>query len=99
MAKYDVYPSSDANGYLLDVQTDFMDHYDTRVVVPLMSIGMSPDAANTLNPVFTIGPDQYVMTTQYMSSVPTSILQSPVTNLSRHFAEITNALDFLFQGY
>lgn len=39
------------------------------------------------------------MVTQYISSVRASELTHPVGNLSEHFAEVTAALDMLFQGY
>ncbi|MDG4878834.1 CcdB family protein [Mesorhizobium sp. WSM4935] len=35
MARYDVFASGIEGGYLLDVQSDLLDHFKTRVVVPL----------------------------------------------------------------
>jgi len=39
------------------------------------------------------------MATQFLASVPASILANPVQNLANEFAEITNALDMVFQGF
>lgn len=99
MAKYDVYPNPDGSGYLLDVQADLLDGLNTRVVVPLFQIQDAPDPAKYLNPIFDVNGDRVVMMTQFMASVPSSILTSPVATLSDQFAEITNALDMVFQGF
>ena len=36
MARYDVYANPNADGYLLELQTDLLDELKTRVVVPLI---------------------------------------------------------------
>ena len=99
MAKYDVYAAPSGTGYLLDVQADLLDGLNTRIVVPLFRPNEAPKSAQYLNPIFDIEGHQAVMVTQFMASVPTSILKTPITNLSDHFAEITNALDMVFQGF
>jgi toxin CcdB len=38
MARYDVFASGIEGGYLLDVQSDLLDHFKTRVVVPLLPL-------------------------------------------------------------
>lgn len=40
-----------------------------------------------------------VMVTQFMAAIPRSTLNDPLTNLSEQFAEITAALDMVFQGF
>jgi toxin CcdB len=99
MAKYDVYPFPDRTGYLLDVQAELLDYLNTRVVVPLLPISEAPKPAKRLNPLFDIGGSQVVMVTQFLAPAPVAILRNPTTNLSNHFAEITNALDLVFQGF
>jgi toxin CcdB len=99
MAKHDVYALPDRNGYLLDVQTDLLDAMNTRVVVPLFSIGDAPAAAKILNPIFEVDGEDVVMITQFMAAIHVSELKNPVTNLSGKFAEITRALDMVFQVF
>lgn len=99
MARHDVYPNPGGPGYLLDVQADLLDGLNTRIVVPLFPEKDAPQPAARLNPVFEIEGLRIVMTTQFLAAVPASILKTPVTNLSGQFAEITNALDMVFQGF
>lgn len=40
-----------------------------------------------------------MMATEQISAVPQKLLDEPVTDLSDKFAEVTGALDFLFQGF
>lgn len=99
MAKYDVHRDPGGNGFLLDVQADLLDRLNTRVVVPLLPEPAAPTAATRLNPVLTVAGADYVMVTQFLAAVPASVLGAPVANLSDSFAEITGALDMLFQGF
>jgi len=39
------------------------------------------------------------MVTQFLAAVPVSILLQPVDNISDRFADVTNALDMVFQGF
>ena len=50
MARFDLYHNPDG-GYLLDVQTDLLNHLNTRMVVPLLPMQTAPKPAATLNPV------------------------------------------------
>ncbi|MEE9429340.1 MAG: CcdB family protein [Paracoccaceae bacterium] len=99
MAKYDVYEHPDKSGYLLDVQADLLDQLNTRVVVPLLAKSRAPKPATRLNPEFKLKGKQYVMVTQFIATVPRSILKDPVSNLREEFAEITSAIDMLIQGF
>ncbi len=99
MAKHDVYANPDGPGYLLDVQSDLLDPLNTRVVVPLFPLAEAPHPAKRLNPIFEIEGSDVVMVTQFMAAVPVNILQERVTNISAQFAEITDALDMVFQGF
>lgn len=98
MARFDVYPSPDGMGYLLDVQADLLSDLSTRVVVPLMPMRLAPTPAKRLDPVFAIHSESYVMVTQFLSAVPVAILKTPVSNLIQHDTEITAALDMLLTG-
>lgn len=99
MARFDVYPNPDGNGFLLDVQADLLDGLNTRVVVPLIPATKAPMPAKRLNPVFDIEGESYVMVTQFMAAVPVVILKAPVASLAGSDVEIGNALDMLFVGF
>ncbi len=99
MARYDIYESPDGVGYVLDVQTDLLEGLSTRIVVPLLPSDMAPQPAQRLNPVFEIGEEPHILVTQFLASVPLSLLRTPAGNLSDRSFEITNALDMVFQGF
>jgi toxin CcdB len=105
MARFDVYPNPGAHAsttpYLLDVQSDLLDSLDSRVVIPLCSLDQfAPVKLPTrLTPVLNILGNEYVLETPKMGAVPRRILKGCVASLERDQAQITGALDFLFQGY
>lgn len=98
MARFSVYDNPEGQGFLLDVQTNLLNHLNTRMVVPLLPAGSAPTPAQTLNPMFEIHGSLYVMATQYMAAVPSKILKEPVQSAADRAFEITSALDCLFQG-
>ena len=105
MARFDVYanPGSHASTtpYLLDVQSDLLDGLDTRMVVPLRSLNAFPKVklSTRLTPVLSIRGEELLMETPKMGAVPQRVLKTPVTSLASEQAQISAALDFLFQGY
>ena len=99
MARFDIYPNPNQQGYLLDVQADLLDDLNTRVVVSVMPLKNAPQPAKRLNPVWEIMGEPHVMVTQFMAAVPTPMLKNPVANLSGNAEEITNALDMVFLGF
>ena len=99
MARYDIYPSPDGRGYLLDIQTDLLHGLNTRVVVPLLPEGDGPLAAKILNPVFVIGAQSHMMATQFLSAVPATILRNATGTLRDRADDITRATDMLFHGF
>jgi toxin CcdB len=99
MARYDLFSSIDAEGYLLDVQTGLLDHLKTRVVIPLLPAETTPAPIMRLNPIFEIGGRRYVLATQLLSAVPVQELTRREHSLSTHHDQIVAALDMLFQGF
>ncbi|WP_207456961.1 CcdB family protein [Azospirillum sp. SYSU D00513] len=99
MARFDVYRNADGPGYLLDLQADFLESLNTRVVAPLLPPSNAPVPAKTLNPRFRVGDDEVIMVIQYLAAVPTSSLGQPIANLARHHDEIVDAVDLLMQGF
>lgn len=105
MARFDVFNNSGAAAgttpYLLDVQSDLLDGLDSCMVIPLRSMGQFANIKRPtrLTPSLRIGDEDYLLETPKMASVPRRFLKSPVTTLAHEQAQITAALDFLFQGY
>jgi len=99
MARYDVFAGAADDSYLIDVQTDLIDHLRTRVVVPLLPSGSTPPPIRKLNPVFEIGGRKLVMATQFMATVPVAELGESRFNLAMHQEQIEGALEMLFQGF
>ncbi len=104
MAQFDVYPNPNPSTvknipYLLDVQSNLLDHLITRVVVPLARpevIGNK--SARYLNPVFEIRGEKLVMLTPEMAGVSAKHLGQTVASLRERHAEIIRAVDVVFSG-
>jgi toxin CcdB len=54
MARYDVFAGRVEGSYLLDVQSDLLDDFKTRVVIPLLPITMTPPPMRKLHPILEI---------------------------------------------
>lgn len=100
MARFDVFARPDhVPGLLLQVQSDFLDGLDTRVVVPLMPPDRVPRPTRDLHPVFEVDGEHYVMATQLLGALPRHELRSPVASLAHERDNITRALNLLFTGF
>jgi toxin CcdB len=99
MARFDLYRNPTGPGYLLDVQSDLVSELNTRIVVPLMRKRDAPKPAGRLNPVFEVDGAEFVMTTQFMASVPRSELGRRAGSLAREDVAIGDALDMILVGF
>lgn len=98
MARFDYYRGTRDKGYLLDCQSDFLEEFETRVVVPLLpSAGLM--AASRLNPVFVIAGDTYIMSTQLIFAIPVDRLGNCIGSLRQEQYAIMTALDTLISDY
>jgi len=104
-ARFDIYPNVGKSvrsvPFLLDIQSELLDHLNRRVVVPMYNLEKFRDVKlpKDLAPVFKILGVECVMQTVEMASVPTVILKQPVANLSKKQHVITAAMDRLFNGF
>ena len=94
MARFDLYHVRDG-GLVVDCQADFLDDIATRFVVPLLPIGAGPPANARLNPVFGVGGERLVMTTQFAAAIRVRDLIGKAGSLEGEAYRITNALDVL----
>ncbi|RUW51635.1 plasmid maintenance protein CcdB [Mesorhizobium sp. M1A.F.Ca.ET.072.01.1.1] len=100
MARYDAFAASGIEGgYLLEVQSDLLDNFKTRVVVPLLPLASAPPPMRRLHPVFEINGRKLVMATHLIATVAATELGENRFNLAKHHDEIVAALDMLFQGF
>jgi toxin CcdB len=98
MAQFDVYTNTFGAGLLLDCQSDLLDHFRTRFVVPLLLPADVPQPLARLNPVFEIGRVSYMMVTHYAGAVEHRELGVRVGSLAAERLKIIGALDVLISG-
>jgi len=101
MARLDIYamPGAPGRGYVVDIQNELLDELRTRVVVPLLPIGVTSPPVRDLNPVFDFGGGPHVFVTQALASVPARELRSCVGSLRGEHDVITRALNILLIAY
>jgi toxin CcdB len=98
VAQLDVFRT--VNGeYLLEFQSDLLEHLNTRFVIPLVNPNNGPKVAERLNPVFTIEGEPMALYTQFALTVPESDLKDHVTSLAEQRYVIMDAFDLLISGY
>ena len=91
----------DAPCYRLYSQSDLLSDLGSRLVIPLRRAaawGNVPLPVR-LCPVFRIDGEDFVLETPRMAAVPAIMLKSAVCSLQAEQAQITAALDFVFQGH
>ena len=104
MTRFDVYPHPDTSKravtpFLLDVQNNFINQLQSRVVVPLRAAAAFGPTMRDLNPLFTISGQSVVLDTAALAAFPASRLKKSVINLSTQSQDIVAALDTLFGSY
>jgi toxin CcdB len=85
--------------YFVDVQNDYIDHLDTRVVIPLRKEASFGPRARDLNPLLQVMGEPVVLDTAAIGAVPRAELHRPVADLRDAREPIQNALDTLFGAF
>lgn len=98
MARFAVHDMR-GGGRAVNLQSDFLDWLNTRLVAPLVPLVQVPLPAKHLNPVFSLADGQYVLLIQSMAAVRATDLGAAVADLSGERDAITRALDMVFQGF
>lgn len=101
MAQFDVYKNCNAATnkqipYLLDIQNDIFQHFNSRVVIPLVR---DNNLIKNLNPQFVVNGEEFMLSTAELASVSSSALGDKVMSLEEYKSEIIYALDFLITGF
>lgn len=86
-------------GYLLAVQSDLLDHLQTRVVVPLLPPGSVPPAMPDLHPRLDVQGETFILATQLLGAIPRRELGPAIGNLAAEHDTIIRALDLLLTGF
>jgi len=104
VARFDVYPHPDAavrktTPFLVNVQNDYIDRVESRVVIPMRHVAAFGPRMRGLNPVYEISGKEVVLDTAALAAFPASGLKKPVASLSAQRDDIVAALDTLFGSY
>lgn len=104
MARFDVYANPDraerrTTPYFLDVQNDYIDGLQSRVVIPLRHEAAFGPRARDLHPVLVVGGERLVADTAALGAVPAADLRRPVAQLKDARHDILAALDTLFGSF
>lgn len=99
MARFGVYALPGEAGYVVDVQSNMLDHLNTRVVIPLLPVDQAPPRIARMNPILDIDGVAHSLVTEYIAAVPRSALKTIIADVSADWDKITAAIDFLTQGY
>ena len=98
MARFDIYKGSNAGSLLLDIQSDLLDEFGSRVVVPLIP-AEGVQSVSRLHPEFVINDKTYIMSTHLIFAIPVDRLGAKIGSLAQEDLVITSAVDKLFSGY
>ena len=98
MARFDVYKSGNARGLLLDIQSDLLDEFGSRVIVPLLP-AEDMQSVSRLHPLFVINDERYIMSTHLIFAIPVDRLGAKIGSLAQEDLVITSAVDTLLSGY
>ena len=104
MPRFAVYANPDADErrqtpYFVDVQNDYIDGLDTRVVIPLRHEAAFGPRARDLHPLLEVAGKAVVLDTAAIGAVPRAELRRPVADLRPAREQIQAALDTLFGAY
>jgi toxin CcdB len=98
MARFDLYQSRSLRLYL-DVQSNYVDDFGRRVVIPLLLVAKAPPPIPRLHPIVRVEASDFIVVTHRISSVERRKLGAVVGTLSHHQDEIIRALDVLLTGF
>lgn len=104
MAQFDLYRNCDqlskrSYPFLLDVQTNLLEHLNSRMVIPLTRLEHSSASfPKNLCPTLTIDAQDYALLTYQMAAVSVRSLTDLHSSMAASRAEIISALDFLVTG-
>lgn len=104
MARFDVYPHPEVaqrstTPFLMDVQNNFIDRVESRVVIPMRHAAAFGPRMRDLNPLFEVSGKNVVLDTAALAAFPAAGLKKPVASLLAQREDIMAALNTLFGSY
>lgn len=84
--------------FVVNCQSDLLDSYSTRFVIPLGPAALEKLSSRRLNPIFHHDGQALVLLTHFATTVPRSELGPALTSLAHRSFEITDAIDVLLSG-
>jgi toxin CcdB len=99
MACFDLHAPGRGDALVIDVQSDLLEPFGTRVVVPLIGREHAPQAPRRLNPVLVVEGRPLILATHLIGAVPAAELGPPLGSLAGERDAIRDALDMLFVGF
>ncbi len=102
MARFDIYKYDNSSvPFVLDVQADLLSDLSTCAVIPLVSEKKAKqEVLQKLKPSIEINGQNYILMTTDIGTVTRASLGKKITNVENEYRQIvTEALDFLFQGF
>lgn len=99
MAQFDIYEGrGEGIKFLIDLQHDMLENLSTRIVAPLVSPETAGPPMRTVNPLISVGGEQYILMTQLLAAIPISTLNGPFGSCQTQREEIVAAINMLFTG-
>jgi toxin CcdB len=86
-------------GFLMDIQSRLLDGLATRVVMPLLPLGLAPRSTlPALNPIFVIGGDSDMLMGLNRATLSVKHLRRSAGTLDAERDEIVRAVEALISG-
>lgn len=79
------------------LQDDMLAHLATRIVAPLIEIGVDAET-DKMTPTVEIGDTRYTIAMHLLTTIPVRNLGTLVANLEEQERAIKNAMDLVFSG-
>ncbi|MCM2253015.1 MAG: CcdB family protein [Ramlibacter sp.] len=104
MAQFDAYVNPNAAQreafpYLVVLQSDQLDHYSTRFVMPLVRLPRPPaDAPRRLAQTVRVGGEPCHLAAHLCAALPAKLLRKPVASLRGEAGVFRDALDAVVSG-
>ena len=104
MAQFDVYRNPNARlpedaVYFVLLQSDFVEHLDTRLVAPLYREATTDRTAGRLFPRFVIDGEAFLMFTPEMAGIASGAIGVRIGTFTDRHDDIIAAVDMLISGF